>query len=239
MGMCQKRCPNCRKKRRFVDVHDLKQWNSPPIDPIKNQTKHDAGWRFINGQRICGYCAWRLKDFPMQETFEQKAKQYACTCHEHVNQKYDEHPYAYHLHFVRLAAEQFIKCEQNVDPHIIFASCWCHDLIEDARQTYNDVKNETNKDIAEIVYALTTEKGKNRAERAGNKYYEEMKKIPGAVFIKICDRIANMYYSKYVESSMFKKYCNEYPEFKKKLYYPEYKPMFDYIENLIISLPIE
>ena len=57
MGMCQKRCPKCKKKRRFVDSA---RWSNPPINPFKDQSKHDAGWRYIEGERICGYCVWKL-----------------------------------------------------------------------------------------------------------------------------------------------------------------------------------
>lgn len=64
MGMCQKRCPKCKKKRRFVDVHNPATWTKDAIDPLKDQTKHDAGWRYVEGERICGYCAWRMKDVP-------------------------------------------------------------------------------------------------------------------------------------------------------------------------------
>jgi hypothetical protein len=57
MGMRKKRCPKCKKKRRFVDVNPS-NYDLPPIDPIKEQTKHDAGWRLVDGQLTCGWCCF-------------------------------------------------------------------------------------------------------------------------------------------------------------------------------------
>ena len=48
---------------------------------------------------------------------------------------------------------------------------------------------------AEIVYALTNDKGRTRAERAGEQYYAGIRETPYAPFIKLCDRMANMSYS--------------------------------------------
>lgn len=112
---------------------------------------------------------------------ESKAHDYAVKCHEAVNQKYDDKSYAIHLGMVNGFAYMFLDLETSIadDQYrdIILSATWCHDLIEDARQTYNDIKNNTSQEISEIVYALTTEKGKTRAERANDKYYDEMKKF--------------------------------------------------------------
>lgn len=35
---------------------------------------------------------------------------------------------------------------------VVLLSCWCHDLIEDARKTYNDVQEFCGIIIADIVY---------------------------------------------------------------------------------------
>jgi hypothetical protein len=48
---------------------------------------------------------------------------------------------------------------------------------------------------SEIVYALTNEKGRNRKERAGKRYYEGIRNTPYAPFVKMCDRMANIRYS--------------------------------------------
>lgn len=55
-----------------------------------------------------------------------------------------------------------------------------------------------------------------------------------AIYLKLCDRIANMVYSKYDSSgSMYDKYVAEWPEFKAHLFREEFEPMFDYCDRLI------
>ena len=85
------------------------------------------------------------------------------------------------------AAEKFIYLVAEEERENVLCACWVHDIIEDARETYNDVKKNTNETVAELAFALTNEKGKNRNERANDKYYQEMQETPNAVFIKYCD----------------------------------------------------
>ena len=47
----------------------------------------------------------------------------------------------------------------------------------------------------EIVYALTNDKGRTRAERAGENYYKGIRETPFAPFVKLCDRMANISFS--------------------------------------------
>jgi hypothetical protein len=47
----------------------------------------------------------------------------------------------------------------------------------------------------EIVYALTNDKGRTRAERAGEKYYRGIRETPYAPFTKLAYRLANITYS--------------------------------------------
>ena len=69
--------------------------------------------------------------------------------------------------------------------------------------TYNDVKKVAGSMLTEeqalmateIVYALTNDKGRSRAERAGEKYYQGIRETPYAPFVKLCDRLANITYS--------------------------------------------
>jgi (p)ppGpp synthase/HD superfamily hydrolase len=117
-----------------------------------------------------------------------------------------------------------------------------HDLIEDTRVSYNDVKTELGQEAADIIYAVTNDKGKNRKERAGVKYYQGIRDTPGAVFVKLCDRIANVQYGKMTKSRMFEMYKKENPEFIRQLGYDvnnmecinlhPYTEMFRYLNNL-------
>ena len=70
---------------------------------------------------------------------------------------------------------------------------------------------------AEIVYALTNEKGRTRAERANERYYEGIRQTPYAPFVKLCDRLANVTYACSVDAGgdirMKEVYKNEMGEF--------------------------
>jgi (p)ppGpp synthase/HD superfamily hydrolase len=156
--------------------------------------------------------------------------------HKNTNHFYDKYlPYQFHLQMVVQAFEDFkhllpkdlITTEEeeyqniwvikDITNHTIRMACWGHDLIEDTRTSYNDVQNRLGVYVADIVYAVSNEKGKTRKERANDKYYEGIRNTKGAVFVKLCDRIANVQYSKMTKSSMFKKYKEETPEFISRL----------------------
>lgn len=130
-------------------------------------------------------------------------------------------------------ANKFIHLIPEKDRDIVLSSAWCHDVIEDTRQTYNDVKNATSLEVAEIVYALTNEKGKTRKERANEKYYNGIRNTPYATFVKLCDRIANIQYSMSQRSRMLEMYRKETPEFINTLYDERYDEMFEYLEHLV------
>lgn len=162
-----------------------------------------------------------------------RTKRYAIKCHKSVNQKYDGKPYITHLSLVDKYGDKYSYLLENKDVNICKAGCWVHDVIEDTGQTFNDVKEECGLEIAEIAYALTNEKGKNRKERANQKYYDGIKANPNFVFVKICDRLANIKYSKDKGSSMFDKYKKEYTDFHKQLYIVKFDDMFKEMANLL------
>ena len=177
--------------------------------------------------------------------------------HANTNHMYDTYlPYEFHLRMVAHIAATYNKLLDNeVDYYTgkkeydrggdvtvtLRSACmraaWGHDLIEDCRVSYNDVKSELGQEAADIVYAVTNEKGKNRSERANDKYYEGIRNTNGAVFVKLCDRIANVQYSKMTGSRMFEMYKKENTNFMVKLGWAElktheYEPMFAYLQEL-------
>jgi (p)ppGpp synthase/HD superfamily hydrolase len=171
--------------------------------------------------------------------------------HTKTNHWYDQYlPYEFHLRMVAQAAKDFIHLvpdqndgDDSFRENIIMAA-YGHDLIEDTRVSYNDVKEVLGHQAADIIYAVSNEKGKNRKERANEKYYEGIRNTPGAVFVKLCDRIANVQYSKMTKSRMFEMYKKENAEFTKALglkgdgveypghnYYKMYKYLINLFEN--------
>ena len=130
----------------------------------------------------------------------------AHTLHASVNHAYDRiRPYGFHLDMVVNWVRKYIGevCQQEQDILPIYFAAFYHDSIEDARLTYNDVMKLALQQMdqeqaflaTEIVYALTNEKGRNRAERANEKYYAGIRAVPYAPFVKLADRLANTSYS--------------------------------------------
>jgi len=173
----------------------------------------------------------------MMDTLYNIAKNYAITCHNGTNHKYDGKPYETHLNHVVEIATKFLHLIPHNQQENILAACWCHDVIEDCRQTYNDVKSHTNVEIAEIVFALTNEKGKTRKDRANDKYYEGIRNTPYATFVKVCDRIANYEYS--IRGRMRDAYDKEMQRFVSRMYDSQYREMFEYLNELSKPTPTQ
>ena len=164
----------------------------------------------------------------------ERAKVYATDCHANTNHLYDAYPYSFHLAMVAETAALFLdETYSEEEKELILAACWAHDTIEDTRQTYNDVKDALNEEVAELVYALTNEKGKNRKERANAKYYEGIRNTEHAIFVKLCDRIANVTHSKRNKSRLFGLYQKENAHFCAQLGEVEkYEKLYQHLEKL-------
>ncbi len=154
-----------------------------------------------------------------------------------VNQKYDDLlPYSFHL---RMVEKQINKFEHLLNLHekvVVSQAGFAHDSIEDARLTYNDVKELLSEEVAEIVYLCTDFKGRTRKERKPAQFYMELGQNKLAVFVKLCDVMANVKYSLLSNSSMFAKYKEEYSQWRGMVDVPEYKEMFLYLDD-IFNLP--
>ena len=166
-------------------------------------------------------------------SLEIKAETFAIKAHTSTNHMYGRFPYYVHLVKVIEEAKYFINLIPEEDRGIVLASCWLHDIIEDCRLTYNDINKEFGHGVAELVYALTNDKGKNRAERAGDKYYSGIRNTKYATFIKLCDRLANVNFSiTEGDDSMFAKYAKENENFIYQLHNYMYEQMFNKLYDI-------
>ena len=188
---------------------------------------------------------------------------------EKTNHFYDEYlPYSFHLRMVAKAAEDFKHLlDDTVDYYTgkreidrgndntvtlrsaCLTAAWGHDLIEDTRTSYNDVKSFLGQEAADIIYAVSNEKGKSRKERANDKYYKGIRETKGAVFVKLADRIGNAQYSKMTGSRMFEMYSKENDNFIMQLGYDKDKfgtdlapkhdlqEMFNYLNQIFATPP--
>lgn len=160
------------------------------------------------------------------------ARNYAYKCHREVNHWYDGRRYEYHLEMAFNEAMEFIHLIPEETRPYILSAVLCHDTFEDCRQSYNDIKKNVGEIVADIVFAVSNEKGKDRNEKQNDKYYHGIRTTPGATFVKLCDRLANTLHSHMTKSTMIKRYRVEYEHFKTQLYEERYKPMFDKLEQI-------
>ena len=124
----------------------------------------------------------------------------------HTGQTYDIYPYMYHIKQTYDIAKMFAFDED------IVVACILHDTLEDGRLSYNDIKRGFGQNVAEIVYCVTDELGRNRVERK-QKTYPKIKSNRKAIAVKLCDRIANVQHSHVHSQKMFNTYKNEHQEF--------------------------
>ena len=109
----------------------------------------------------------------------QRIRRAAHELHASVNQLYGSGlPYAYHLDGVAEGVARYggEVCVREDDVLPLMFGAWFHDSIEDARQTYNDTRKRAA-DLglderqallaAEIVYALTNDKGTHAGRKGG------------------------------------------------------------------------
>ncbi len=153
--------------------------------------------------------------------------------HQRIGQMYGDLPYHVHLNEVASFAKKYKHLIPEKDYNEVYIAAWGHDLYEDPGLSYNELKKVLGKFVADIIYAVSNEKGHNREEKANDKYYEGIKENKYALFVKLCDRLANMSFSKRNGNvGHYKMYEKEAINFKNKLYNGMYDEMWEELDNI-------
>ncbi len=157
------------------------------------------------------------KDVAMARVFAFRQHDIEC------NHWYDKElglPYSYHLQLVADVGSKFLHLLPKEYQTRALIGCYLHDIVEDARMTFNKLRKKFDKDIAYDACKLTTNVGGlDRQERAGDWYYEGIGEHIVTEFIKFCDRIANMEHSLLHGSKQCKMYAKEMDKFLSRLDY--------------------
>jgi hypothetical protein len=169
-----------------------------------------------------------------------KAEAWGIKAHADTNHFYDHYlPYEHHLRMTVQFAKDFFWLFTELEFWTLITALWLHDTIEDVRKNYNDILKNFNKEVAEIVRAVTNYgRGRDRDERMPDWLYEEISAIFLATATKICDRGANTQYSYMFGSNMFNKYAREDKKFRTKLLTEaniRLQPMFDHVSEIYNS----
>lgn len=163
----------------------------------------------------------------------ERARMFAAVAHGAQTYN-DEVPYTVHLEQVVKVLSRF-----GFEDPVMTCAAWLHDTIEDTTKNYNDVRSRFGEEVAELVYAVTSELGRNRGER-NEKTYPKIKGNPRATVLKLADRIANVEYGSATGSGMRAKYAKEYPGFKGALRVtenedPKLANMWNYLDRLLVA----
>lgn len=138
-------------------------------------------------------------------------KFFATTKHVIQNgQLYGPVPYTHHL----MAVEGVLRRFGFGNDSIMLHAGWLHDVIEDTPTKAKEIVEAFGEEVAELVVAVTNEKGENRKVKAALTYPKIRKAGKRAVALKLADRIAN------VENGgkQFEMYRKEHDDFLFQLY---------------------
>ena len=130
--------------------------------------------------------------------------------HDAANCKYDGKSYYTHVSMVEEGIDKYETVFLNYDDYYIARKgASGHDLIEDAKLTFNDIKKESNRRVAQVILAVTDVHEENRLLRHLFTMGKTVKDYI-AIIDKMADMRANGLYSKTNGSGMYKKYVAEY-----------------------------
>ena len=88
----------------------------------------------------------------------------------HRHQTYGgDKPYTFHLRAVRDVVYRFMPyLPFGLSIEVLILGAWGHDLMEDCGVTLEELSERYGQEVAEIIYFVSDEPGKNRKEHAGD-----------------------------------------------------------------------
>jgi len=148
----------------------------------------------------------------------------------HASQTYDHFPYFKHLENVAEVLTRF----GYVEP--LYQVCsFLHDCLEDTATSYSDLKKEFGEEVAEVVYCMTDEMGRNRKEKK-EKTLPKIRSNPDSIIVKVADRISNIEHTlkNKPTNDFLGMYKKEHKAFRWALYVPGHcDPMWAYLDGLL------
>ena len=162
-------------------------------------------------------------------TNAEKAKQYAAQ--KHKDQLHGTRPFMMHLNEVVGALHELGYLDDDLT-----AAAWLHDVVEDTPVEIEEIYEVFGERIGDLVDALTDGPGETRVEKK-QKPYATIPKVPGALLVKLADRIANVRRT-IVEGTSAERYRETYKQehagFCKALGGTgEGRAMWDVLDNLL------
>lgn len=128
----------------------------------------------------------------------------------HAGQKHGDRPYWKHLQDVTDVLKRM-----GVTDEPIWCAAWLHDTVEDTPVTYQDLKQLFGEEVAELVWRVTDELGRNRKERK-EKTWPKTAETSASLILKLADLAANVEACFREPSKLQQMYRKEWPEMKER-----------------------
>lgn len=148
----------------------------------------------------------------------------------HAGQQYGDKPYTHHL-----ARVIQVLREVGIEDPVMHMAAALHDTVEDTDTTIEEIRETFGDQVADLVWAVTTEAGKNRKERNA-KTYPKVRATAGATVLKLADRIANVAHAWQGQNPILFMYHREYPDFRRALRHDPTGPeaeMWDALDRML------
>ncbi|MCC7459794.1 MAG: HD domain-containing protein [Proteobacteria bacterium] len=159
----------------------------------------------------------------------QRAQDFAAE--RHGFQQYGkEKPYTFHLGKVADVLKRF-----GITDEQMLAAAWLHDVVEDTKTSIEEIESNFGPRVADLVFRVTNESGKNRRERH-QKTYPKIRASKDAVLLKLADRIANVEHSIESQSSFLGMYKKDHDYLVESLRTEgQADAMWNHLENLMCT----
>lgn len=124
----------------------------------------------------------------------------------HIGQKHGERSYVSHL-------RDTVRVLKRIDYFSVPMICaaWLHDTIEDTPTSYQDIRQLFGDHVAELVWAVTDDLGRNRKERK-ERTWPKIFADREATILKLADLTANVENAFENDSKLCQMYRKEWPE---------------------------
>lgn len=109
----------------------------------------------------------------------------------HLGQKHGDRPYWTHLRDVANIIISWNLPDYDFNTLFLMCCAWLHDVIEDTAATYQDVRRLFGEEVAELVWAVTDEIGRNREERK-ERTYPKIFATANSTVLKLADLHSNV-----------------------------------------------
>ena len=126
----------------------------------------------------------------------------------HLGQKHGDRPYWKHLNDTVNVLLRF-----GVTDGDLLCAAWLHDTIEDTKCTYQDIKGLFGARVAEFVWSVTDEMGRNRKERKERSHQKNFASGESAT-LKLADLTANVEDAVKNKAKQLKMYQQEWEEIR-------------------------